>query len=183
MALAIDFQQALIMASAQPELIICDLNMSGAGLLAGVDGMIQIAPNSPLLVIIDGEDDALLIDLLDRCVAGVASKSASGAIIDAALRLILAGGRYFPPRVADIARCGIDDQPTSGDLPGNAARLTGRQIEVLKLIAEGHSNKAIAKILGLAPSTVKSHISQVFSCLGAINRTDASIKARRLGLI
>jgi DNA-binding NarL/FixJ family response regulator len=181
-----DFPEAWAKAASGPDLIICDLIMPGSGPLAGIDGVIRAAPKSPLLVVTGTEDDALLLDLLDRGVAGFAPKSASGSIIDAAIRLILAGGRYLPARLADIATARIDDgtvSPIRDDVARISERLTDRQMAVLKLIAQGQSNKEIARTLDLAPSTVKTHLSQVLSCLGATNRTDASIKARMLDLI
>ena len=100
------------------------------------------------------EDDALLLDLLDRGVAGFAPKTASGSIIEAAMRLILAGGRYLPPRLAEIASARIDDGSVIAvrdDVARITERLTERQMEVLRLIARGQSNKEIARALDLAP--------------------------------
>ncbi|MDP3550820.1 MAG: response regulator transcription factor [Novosphingobium sp.] len=168
------------------DLIVCDLIMPGSGPLAGIDGIIRAAPNSPLLVVTGTEDDALLLDLLDRGVAGFAPKTASGAIIEAAMRLILAGGRYLPPRLAEIASARIEDGSVTAvrdDVARLAESLTERQMQVLRLMAQGLSNKEIARTLNLAPSTVKTHLSQLLVHLGATNRTDASIKARMLDLV
>ena len=181
-----DFPAAWAMAEAAPDLIICDLVMPGAGPLDGVDGILRAAPGARLLIFTGTEDDSLLLDLLDRGVSGFAPKSASGAIIEAAIRLILAGGRYLPTRLADIASARIADgtvAPIRGDAVRVPERLTERQIAVLKLMAKGLSNKEIARDLDLAPSTVKTHLSQILLCLGATNRTDASNKARILNLI
>jgi two-component system, NarL family, nitrate/nitrite response regulator NarL len=181
-----DFPEAWAKAAAGHDLILCDLIMPGSGPLAGIDGVIRAAPDSPLLVVTGTEDDTLLLDLLDRGVAGFAPKTASGAIIEAAIRLILAGGRYLPPRLTDIvaARLESGEVPTKrDDVARIAERLSGRQMDVLRLIAKGQSNKEIARALDLAPSTVKTHLSHVLNCLGAANRTDASIKARMLDLV
>ena len=182
-----DFPSAWSMAAAtRYDLILCDLIMPGSGPLAGIDGVIRAAPDTPLLVVTGTEDDALLLDLLDRGVAGFAPKTASGSIIDAAMRLILAGGRYLPPRLAEIASARIDDGSVTAirdDVARLAERLTNRQMQVLRLMAQGQSNKEIARALDLAPSTVKTHLSQLLVHLGATNRTDASIKARMLDLV
>ena len=183
---AADFTDAWGKAAGRYDLILCDLIMPGAGPLAGIDGIIRVAPATPLLVVTGTEDDALLLDLLDRGVAGFTPKTASGAIIEAAMRLILAGGRYLPPRLTDIVAARLDSGavPTiRDDVARIAERVTGRQMEVLRLIAKGQSNKEIARALDLAPSTVKTHVSQVLTCLGASNRTDASVKARMLDLV
>ncbi|NBZ88166.1 response regulator transcription factor [Stagnihabitans tardus] len=180
--LAGDFPTAWAKAALGHDLILCDLVMPGAAPLAGIDGLIRAAPGVPVLVVTGTEDDALLLDLLARGVAGFAPKSASGAIIEAAMRLILAGGRYLPPRLADIATSRSQTLQRD-DVAQLTARLTDRQMDVLHLIAKGQSNKEIARALDLSPSTVKSHISHVLTCLGAANRTEAAIKARLLDLV
>lgn len=183
--LACDFIQAWEKARLEPELIICDLIMPGAAPLAGIDGILEAAPNALVLVVTGTEDDALLLDLLDKGVAGFTPKSASTALIEAAIRLILAGGRYLPPRLADIASARIEDgsvRPVRDDAAQIAERLSLRQMDVLKLVATGKSNKEIARVLNLAPSTVKTHLGYVMAALNASNRTDASIKARMLNL-
>jgi DNA-binding NarL/FixJ family response regulator len=181
-----DFPRAWAEAAKGHDLCIADLMMPGAAPLAGIDGIMRAAPAMPVLIVTGTQDDALLLDLLDRGVAGFAPKSASGAIIEAALRLIAVGGRYLPPRLADIAASRIDTghAPPQRD-PGAlvSERLTDRQMDVLRLVAEGRSNKEIARTLDLAPSTVKTHMAQVLACLNASNRTEASVKARMLNLL
>lgn len=76
---------------------------------------------------------------------------------------------------------------TSGFVPNEAARaslgITDREREVLALVAAGRSNKEIAKLLGVSPNTVKTHIARLFEKLEASRRTEAILKARELGLI
>jgi DNA-binding NarL/FixJ family response regulator len=167
-----DFPSAWSEAAQGRQFCIADLMMPGAGPLAGIDGIMQAAPAMPVLVVTGTEDDALLIDLLHRGVAGFASKTASSGIIEAALRLIAAS------RI-DTGRTSLRREP----LATLAERLTDRQMDVLRLVAQGRSNKEIARLLDLAPSTVKTHLAQVLTCLSASNRTDASVKARMLNLL
>ncbi len=184
--LANDFPAAWEQGVLGHDLIVCDLVMPGSAPLAGIDRLMQAAPGTPLLILTGTEDDTLLLDLLDRGVAGFAPKTANGSIVEAAMRLILAGGRYLPERIAQIASARIGDGSVPAvrdDMVRLSERLTPRQINVLRLIAKGQSNKEIARALDLAPSTVKTHISQVLTCLGATNRTDAAVKARLLDLI
>lgn len=186
-SLAADFPEAWSAAGAVAhDLILCDLIMPGCGPLAGIDGILRVAPNTPLLVVTGTEDDALLLDLLDRGVGGFVPKTANSGIIEAAMRLILAGGRYLPPRLAEIAAARIGSgivQPVRDNTAQISERLTSRQMDVLRLMAQGKSNKEIARELDLAPSTIKTHLSQIMICLGAANRTDASVKARMLDLV
>lgn len=71
----------------------------------------------------------------------------------------------------------------SASFPGNPFPLTGRQAQVLALIAEGLSNNEIAGILSLSPHTVKSHLIHIFNKLGVSDRTEAAIVAARMKLI
>ena len=200
---ASDFPQAWARARTQPGFCIADLVMPGAAPLDGIKGIMQAAPDMPILVVTGTEDDALLLALLKLGVAGFAPKSASGAIVEAAMRLILAGGRYLPPRLADIAAARVDTAPVGDralikDLslahrpnqfspdPFNQAvldQLTLRQTDVLKLVAQGRSNKEIARTLGLAPSTVKTHLENLLQTLGVANRTEAAGKARESNIL
>jgi len=181
-----DFPSAWAAAARGPDLCIADLMMPGANPLAGIDGIMRASPTTRVLIVTGTHDDALLLDLLDHGVAGFAPKTASSAIVEAALRLVAAGGRYLPQRVAEIAASRVDTgrarifQDEGSML---SERLTHRQMEVLRLLAQGQSNKEIARALDLAPSTVKTHVADVLVCLSANNRTEASVKARRLNLV
>jgi DNA-binding NarL/FixJ family response regulator len=184
---ASDFPGAWARAQSQPDLCIADLVMPGASPINGIQGIMQVAPRTPVLVVTGTEDDSLLLSLLKLGVAGFAPKSASGAIVEAAIRLILVGGRYLPPRLADIAAARMDavpkGDPTIVTDSNLLAQLTSRQLDVLRLVSQGQSNKEIARVLGLAPSTVKTHLEHLLAILGVANRTEASNKARRLKLL
>jgi DNA-binding NarL/FixJ family response regulator len=89
--------------SAAPDLIISDLIMPGSTPVEGVRRLAEAAPGAPILVVTGNEDDALLLALLKLGVAGFAPKTSKSAVIEAAIRLVLAGGRYLPPRLLDLA--------------------------------------------------------------------------------
>lgn len=181
-----DFISARQQAEHKPDLIIVDLVMPGASPREGIQSIIKVAPDSRILVVTGTQDDELLLDLLQMGVSGFAPKTSSSAILDAAIRLILAGGYYLPPRMIDIAAARLEDGASVNISNTNivvAERLTDRQMDVLRLMVKGQSNKEIARSLELSPSTVKSHISQILICLGAANRTDAAIKARLIALV
>lgn len=168
-----DFPGAWAAAAAQHDLCLVDLEMPGAIPLAGVSGIIAVAPETPLIVVTASRDDDLLVQLLALGIAGFLPKTSDPAVIGAAIDLVLAGGRYIPPRFAEI-----------GGNRGNERRpLTDRQIEVAALLAKGHSNKGIALLLGVSPATVKTHVAQILIALDATNRTDAAIRAKRLQIV
>lgn len=172
---------AMTAAAAAPDLILCDLVMPGSAPVPGIAGLRQAAPATPLLVITGTEDDATLLALFDLGVAGFASKASPSALIDAAIRVVLAGGRYLPPRLLDLA-AGHGAGATAAP-PSAAARLTARQVDVLRLIAAGQSNKEIARDLDLSPATVKAHTAAALAALGASNRAEAVFRAREAALI
>lgn len=173
--LADDYPSALA-AIGGVDLALVDLDMPGATPRDGIAALRTAAPATPLIIVTGSGDDALLLDLLALGIAGFVPKTATLAIIAAAIELVLAGGRYLPPRLAEMAA----PPPPA---PERAAALSPRQVEVVALLARGLSNKDIARSLGVAPATVKSHVTQVMNALGATNRTDAAIRARAAGIV
>lgn len=177
-----NFPEAWDKAVAAPDLCLADLTMPGAEERTGIAELRRVAPTMPVLVITGSHDDRLLLDLIADGVAGFVPKTSGTEIILAAIELVLAGGRYMPPRVAELAAGAQAD----GQVP--AARMirpvvTARQADVLRLVALGYSNKEIARDLYLSPATVKTHVAQALAAIGAANRTDAAMRARALGLI
>ncbi|MDH7972869.1 response regulator transcription factor [Sphingomonas sp. AR_OL41] len=175
---AADFAAAWRLAALAPALIIADLVMPGAAPRDGVAGLQAAAPGSPIIVVTGSHDDAILLDLLESGVAGFVSKTSSTEIIIAAIELVLCGGQYLPARLTELALA-------KRAAPAVAPRqiVTPRQREVLMLIADGRSNKEIARTLGLSPATIKTHVAQAMTAVGAQNRTEAAMRAVALGLL
>jgi len=183
--LAGDFPSAWLSASTRPDLILCDLGMPGAAPVDGVRRLREAAPGSPILVVTGVEDDQILLDMFELGVAGFIPKVSSPTILELAIRLILAGGQYLPERMIKLTN--RPPEP-NGEPPRFAAgasfsKLTVRQIEVLRMIATGKSNKEIARALCLSPATVKAHVAAVIAVLGTTNRTEAAFAARNFGVI
>ena len=180
---ASDFPSGWSMAAEHPELILCDLVMPGADPVSGIRKLREVSPLSHLLVITGSEDDRLLLDLFDLGIAGFVPKTAGGQIIEAAIRLVLAGGQYIPSRIIEIARQRPSSAPQSSGKLYDVSRLTERQIEVLRYMSRGESNKEIARSLSLSPATIKAHAAAIIGILGVTNRTEAAFRAREIGLL
>ena len=176
-ATAEDFTGAVAAAPGR-DLILCDLAMPDMDPIDGVGAVRAVAPDTPLIVVTGQEDDDLLIALFGMGIAGFIPKTSDGQVFDAAIRLVLAGGQYLPPRLLAIAG-GREAPPLDVD----TSMLTTRQLDVLRLMAEGISNKEIARRLDLSPATVKAHAAAVFGALGVGNRTEAAYRARAAGLL
>lgn len=176
--LASDFPGAWEAMESAPDLCICDLVMPGASPLEGISTLGARAA-SPILVVTGSEDDNLLLALFRLGIAGFVPKTARSAVIEAAIRVVLAGERYLPARFLQL----IDSN--GGPIIGTAGTriLSSRQVEVLRLVAAGQSNKEIARSLLLSPSTVKVHLAAAMTALGATNRTEAVSLAQRTQLI
>lgn len=184
-AVASDFPAAWSSAATRPDLILCDLGMPGAAPAEGIRRLREAAPESSILVVTGVEDDQILLDMFALGVAGFIPKVSSPTILELAMRLILAGGHYLPERMIQLT---AKLPETSGAPPrfaagANFSKLTVRQIEVLRMIATGKSNKEIARALCLSPATVKVHVAAVIAALGSANRTEAAFAARNLGVI
>lgn len=174
---ATNFREAEALCAQQHELILADLAMPGATPLEGITRIRRLAPEAKIVVFSGLMDDDLLLSLIDLPVEGFISKVEPGAVVQAAIELVAAGGNYFPPRIAQLA-----SKVTSANA-ASASRITARQQEVLRLLATGHSNKEIAKVLGLSPATIKTHVAQVMANIGANNRAEAAARAVGLGLV
>jgi DNA-binding NarL/FixJ family response regulator len=175
-----DWSETLACASvhADLELALVDLNMPGRGGVAGLAELMAKAPALPIIVLSATDDVEVMRETLRAGAMGYVSKREPAAVLVGAARLVLGGGMYVPPSVADIGRRPAPDDPA----PPIASELTPRQLDVLTLIVEGKSNQEIAEALNMALATVKVHLSAIFRALAVNNRTQAAVVAQRRGL-
>lgn len=176
-----DFPAAWDAINTAPDICICDLVMPGASPIDGIRGLRERAPETPILVVTGSEEDALLFALFEMGIAGFVPKSARSSVIEAAITVVLAGERYIPGRVLELA--GNNGKENAQNSTPSDMSLSARQIDVLRCVAEGQSNKEAARSLVLSPSTIKAHIAAAMAVLGASNRTEAVMIAKQLGAI
>lgn len=177
-----DFPSAWRAAEAGVDLIISDLMMPGASADEGIGKLMQACPTARFIVLTGQEDERTLLTILDLGVHGFITKTTEAPVIEAAIRLVLAGGIYLPPELRNM---NLQERPSAprGAADTGLGRLSARQLEVLSLMVRGAANKEIALQLNISPATVKSHIAHIIGCFGAANRTEAAMKARELGII
>jgi DNA-binding NarL/FixJ family response regulator len=164
---------ALIAERSDLDLLLVDLNMPGVRGLDVARAVRSASPLLPVAVVSAEEQPGLASALLALGVSAFIPKSDPAEVIVGAVRLVLAGGVYVPPRL--IRDFGAPAKAGSGTDPG----LTARQLDVLRLLAQGKSNKVIARELGVTEGTVKVHLLAVFRTLDVRNRTAAVIAAQR----
>ena len=173
-----DYPSAWDAAALSFDLCISDLVMPGSDPLEGITRLRSSQPDMPLIILTGSHDDAVMMELLAMGVDGFVPKSSSGAVIKAAINLVLAGGRYLPPQVMGQLNLA---EASNRSLPHPL--ITNQQRRVMEFLAKGHTNKEIAQILGVAPSTVKFHVDGLLERLGVPNRAAIVNTARASGLL
>lgn len=168
------------------ELVLIDLSMPGMDGFTALARFAREAPGLPVVVVSANEDAAEVRRALALGAVGYIPKSTPPNQLLDALRLVLGGGMYVPPLLLRAAQPRASAQVARDPATGEEAAdqsLTDRQLAVLALLSQGKSNKLIARELELAEKTVKAHVTAVFRALGVVNRTQAALEARRLGLV
>jgi len=169
------------------DLVLLDLGLPDRD---GFEILAELRERYPAIsvVVLSGRNDRESVArALDLGALGFIPKSAQREVMLSAFNLIFSGGMYIPPEI--LAHQGPASM-RSTSAPGPPGRrvsgadlgLTERQLEVLALLMQGKSNKAICRVLDLAEPTVKNHVSAILRALNATNRTEAVIAARALGV-
>ena len=162
----------------RPDVILIDLVMPR---LDGVGAMRELRrrlPATRVIVLTSFADDERLLGAIRAGAAGYLLKNAEPQEVVRAVRAANAGQALLDPTVAARVVESIADR----DSVTGADTLTPREREVLALIARGRSNKLIARELGIAEKTVKTHVGHVLAKLGVTDRTQAAVIAVRTGL-
>jgi len=158
----------------KPQVVLQDLLMPG-----GIDGVETIrriaecAPSVKVVALTASTDEARMMGALRAGAAGYVRKDAEPEVLLAAVRAVARGKTYIDPSVSgQILRAAAPNDD-----------LTPREIEVLRQLALGRSNKEIADALSIGDETVKSHVGNVFSKLQVENRAQAIVQALKRGLV
>lgn len=159
----------------RPDVVLCDLRLG-----AGMDGIATTAalraldPAPAVLILTTFDRDAEILGAIEAGAAGYLLKDVAPEAIIEGVQRAAAGDMVLAPGLASRVLKGVRDP-----LP----KLTSREIEVLKLLATGATNKEIARNLFVTEATVKSHLAHIFTKLGADSRSRAIHVAQETGLI
>lgn len=134
----------------------------------------------PRLVVLSAADDPHSVrSAFIAGAQGYLLKSASPLVVADGMRRVLDGGVYADPMVASLLATGLRESQT----PDGTSELSNREIDVLRLVADGRSNKEVGEILGLSALTVKSHLARISRKLGTGDRAEMVALVMRSGVI
>jgi DNA-binding NarL/FixJ family response regulator len=172
-------------ASLQPDVVLMDVRMP---VMDGVESTRQLMsqwPRCRVIILTTFDDDEYVFEGLRAGALGYLLKDVSIQELADAIRTVMAGGVLIEPSVArkvvaEFARM-TSSAPTSPS--GLDEPLSEREVDILRLLAQGLTNREIAQRLFLAEGTVKNYVTNILSKIGVRDRTQAALRARELGLL
>ncbi len=165
----------------QPDIILMDISMPGLNGLEATRRILRVSPHIGVLMLTMLEDDDSVFEAMQAGARGYLLKGALKAEILRAIRGVANGEAIFGPGIARrLVQFFLSARPQG--YADAFPELTGREANILRLLAEHRTNPEIAAQLGLAPKTVRNHVSNIFNKLQVATRAEAIIRARDAGL-
>jgi len=165
----------------QPDVILLDNHLPGVTGIAALAGLMEAAPKSKVLMLTVSEDETDLAAALRAGAQGYVLKTIDGDMLAQAIRGTMRGESVVSPemtgKLVQALRATAPGEPSAGGAPPEdpLARLSPREREILAHIARGASNKAIARALDIAETTVKIHVQHILRKLGLSSRVQAAV--------
>jgi len=159
----------------RPDVVLLDLKMPGADGVTALRGLREAGNPARVLVITSFTEPAAVLPAVRAGAAGYVYKDVDPPALAAAIRAVHAGHVLLHPDVARLL--------AAGEARLSGVRLTARERDVLGAIARGRANREIARELGMAEKTVKTHVSAILTKLGVQDRTQAALYAVRTGIV
>ena len=173
-----------LVAELAPDVAVMDLNMPGMSGVEATRALAARAPATRILVLTISSDDGDVMDAMLAGACGYLLKDASVEELAAGIRATAAGESSISPRIAGRLLQHLRDDHRQQSAPKTGGGdLSDREIEVLRLLAEGKGNAEIADKLFISPKTVKNHIASILVKLQIENRIQAAVYAVRRGII
>jgi DNA-binding NarL/FixJ family response regulator len=181
---ASDGEEAIARIASLPvDVVLLDIRMPKK---SGIEVLRELGARNalpPTLVLTTFEDGEVVLDAIRAGARGFLLKDVSFEQLAGAIRAIAAGGTVFQPAMTQRLLQSIDRLRNTFDSLPSPDRLTEREIEVVRLMAGGYSNREIAHALGAAEGTIKNHVSSILSKFGVRDRTRAVLKALEAGVL
>ncbi|MEU5100463.1 response regulator transcription factor [Streptomyces sp. NPDC020996] len=162
----------------RPDVVLMDVKMPGMDGVAALRRLRELGNPARVLIVTSFTEQRTVVPALRAGAAGYVYKDIDPDALAGAIRSVHAGHVLLQPEVADV----LLSQEDAGPGQGRAGSLTEREREVLGLIADGRSNREIARALVLSEKTVKTHVSNILMKLDLADRTQAALWAVRHGV-
>ncbi|TPM10509.1 MULTISPECIES: response regulator transcription factor [unclassified Mesorhizobium] len=166
-----------IASTLQPDILLLDISMPGDG-LASVAGILGANPGQKIVMLTVSEANADVARALNAGVRGYVLKGVGSRMLAEILHGVAAGETYVSPTLSARLLSDLQSLQPANGRTDRLRQLTGREAEILQLVAEGLSNKEVALRLALQEKTVKHHMTGVLSKLNVRNRTEAALLMR-----
>ncbi|BAB54851.1 response regulator [Mesorhizobium japonicum] len=166
-----------IASTVQPDILLLDISMPGGGLSA-VASILAVHPAQKIVMLTVSETNADVTTALNAGVQGYILKGVGSRALAEILRNVAAGESYLSPMLSARLLSDLQSPQSANGVADRLRQLTERQTEILRLVAEGLSNKEVALRLELQEKTVKHHMTGVLSKLNVRNRTEAALMMR-----
>ena len=165
-----------------PDIVLLDMRMPNITGLEVLKQLQQIKFESPVAMLTTSNDERDLVEALRNGAKGYLLKDMEPDDVVAALREIVKGETVVAPNLTQILARVVKGEPILETAPSPIADLTPRESEILSLLAEGQSNKVIARNLGISDGTVKLHVKAILRKLNIHSRVEAAVIAVEQGL-
>jgi DNA-binding NarL/FixJ family response regulator len=180
---AADGEQAVARtAELRPDLVLMDVRMPDLDGLAATRAIKQAFPEVCVVIVTMYENADYMFEALKAGAAGYVLKDATQAQLVGAIRQVLRGDALLNSELATQVLYRLAGGATPQSTPP-AQRLTPREYEVLRLLAQGQTNREIARNLGITAGTAKVYVERIIAKLGVSDRTQAAVRAIGLGLL
>lgn len=172
-----------LVAELQPDLVLMDISMPGMGGIEATAEIKRLYPQIKVLVLTMHENEAYLFRTIKAGGSGYVLKKAADTELIDAIHQVMAGGAFLRPSVAKALAQDYLERVSAGEATDTYDTLTEREREILKLIAEGHTNPEIARLLVISVRTVETHRAHIMDKLGFHHRSELVKYALRKGLL
>ena len=179
-----DGAEAIELAKAhRPDVVLMDIQMPRVNGVEATQTIRSILPATQIIILTTFDDDEYLLNGLRAGACGYLLKDMPSEQLTEAIRAAAKGQSPIGPEMARKLVNLVANNSIAPSAPTAASELSEREVEVLRLIAAGSSNKEIAEKLFIAEGTAKNHVSNILSKLEARDRAQAVARAKELGLV
>jgi DNA-binding NarL/FixJ family response regulator len=177
-------EEALVMIGAlRPDVVLLDVRMPGVGGLAVLQRLAETGPVPPVILLTTFDDDEVLLRAIRAGARGFLLKDVSLERLADAIHVVSRGGTLIRPAITERIERSAERLPAPPSEWDSFETLTPRELQVLRLVAGGYSNREIGDLLSTSEGTVKNQVSTVMAKLGVRDRTRAVLKGLELGMI